>query len=345
MTPNTRAILVDGDGSGLLLGGVSDASTTSDPMGGPDGPTLGGVASVRRLERGALAPVPGEASETGETPAPPGSVRLAVGGHPACLDRCGGAGGQGYAPDTHLQSAVARVRAMSAGGAGPAALLVGGGRASLGGEPLDPGGARRYRELTQGAGVPTYVLPGPGDLPNGGAEAFASAFATAPAPQGTGDAPAGVDLLTVTQPDGTDAGQPRSTFAFDVHAPAGVVRVIAIDNAAGRLAGGPDGAQARWIRETLEQARRGRLPLDRGRQHAAGQHKGGEARRGRRRRDRAACRPCVGLRRDRGRGRSRGSALRRRTGSECRCGARRRRPAHAAPVLDARLRAGPPPRE
>ena len=95
---------------------------------------------------------------------------------------------------------------MSAGGAGPAALLFGGGRASLGGEPLDPGGARRYRELTQGAGVPTYVLPGPGDVPGGGAEAFASAFATAPAPQGTGEAPEGVDLLTVTQPE---RGGPR----------------------------------------------------------------------------------------------------------------------------------------
>jgi hypothetical protein len=270
MTLNTRAILVDGDGTGLLLGGVSDASTTPFDTGDPDEPTLGGVASARRLERGALVPVPREESETAETPAPPGAVRLAVGGHPACLDRCGGAGGQGYGPDLNLQSALARVRAMSAGGAGPAALLIGGGRASLGGEPLDPGGARRYRELTQGAGVPTYVLPGPGDLPNGGAEAFASAFASAPAPQGTGDAPAGVDLLTVTQPEGGGAGQARSTFAFDVKAAAGTVRIIAIDNAAGRLAGGPDGAQARWIRETMEQARRsgfpsivvGSMPLD-----------------------------------------------------------------------------------
>ena len=270
MTPNTRAILVDGDGSGHLLGGVSDTSTTPVYRGGPDAPTLGGVASVRRLERGALAPSPSPTSQTAETPAPPGSVRLAVGGHPACLDRCSGAGGQGYAPDTHLHSALARVRAMAAGGAGPAALLIGGGRASLGGEPLDPAGARRYRELTQGAGVPTYVLPGPGDLPNGGAEAFASAFATAPAPQGTGAAPAGVDLLTVTQPEAAVAGQARSTFAFDIQASAGTVRVIAIDNAAGRLAGGPDGAQARWIRETMEQARLhgvpsivvGSMPLD-----------------------------------------------------------------------------------
>jgi hypothetical protein len=270
MTLNTRAILVDGEGSGFLLGGLSDPSSTPFSMGDPEEPTLGGAASARRVERGVLAPVTGDASETAEIPAPPGVVRLAVGGHPACLDRCGGAGGQGYAPDLHLQSAVARIRAMAGAGAGPAALLIGGGRASLGGEPLDPGGARRYRELTGGAGVPTYVLPGPGDLPNGGADVFASAFATAPAPQGTGDAPAGVDLLTVAQPEGGVAGQARSAFAFDVKAEAGTVRVIAIDNAAGRLAGGPDGAQARWIRETLEQARQngfpsivvGSLPLD-----------------------------------------------------------------------------------
>ena len=262
MTPNTRAILVDADGSGVLLGGVSDPSTRPSYSDGPDAATLAGVASARRLERGAPAPAPspGATSQGGETPASPGSVRLAVGGHPACLDRCGGAGGQGYAPDTHLQAAIARVRAMVAGGAGPAALLIGGGRASLGGEPLDPGGARRYRELTQGAGVPTYVLPGPGDVPDGGAEAFASAFATAAAPQGTGEAPAGVDLLTVTQPDAAVPGQARSTFAFDVKAPAGTVRVIAIDNAAGRLAGGPDGAQAQWLRATMEQARLAGFP-------------------------------------------------------------------------------------
>ena len=58
MTPNTRAILVDGNGSGLLLGGVADASTRPTFRDGPDVPTLGSVASARRLERGALAPSP-----------------------------------------------------------------------------------------------------------------------------------------------------------------------------------------------------------------------------------------------------------------------------------------------
>lgn len=270
MTPNTRVILTDPSGNGHLLGGVSDTSTARPFRDSPEAPTIDGVATARRLEGGAVVPSPTPPSTSGETPAPPGMVRLAVGGHPACLDRCGGAAGQGYAPDTHLQSAITRVRAMSAAGTGPAALLIGGGRASLGGEPLDPGGARRYRALTGGAGVPTYVLPGPGDLPGGGAEAFAAAFAGAPAPQGTGPAPAGVDVLTVTQPAEAVADRARSTFAFDVKAAAGTVRVVAIDNAAGRLAGGPDGAQAQWIRATLEQARSsgiasivvGSLPLD-----------------------------------------------------------------------------------
>ncbi|WP_270006397.1 hypothetical protein [Solirubrobacter deserti] len=260
MTPNTRVLLVDGEGSGLLLGGVSDPSMAPPWRSGPESPTLGGVASVRRLERGALAAPPADPSQAGETPPPAGWVRLAVGGHPACLDRCAGAAGQGYAPDTHLQAATERVRAMTAAGAGPAALLIGGGRASVGGEPLDLGGARRYRELTQGAGVPTYVLPGPGDLPNGGAQAFASAFATAPAPQGTGEVPTGVDLRTVTQPEAAADGGPRTAFAFDVAAAAGTVRVIAIDNTAGRLAGGPDGAQAQWLRATMEQARQNGFP-------------------------------------------------------------------------------------
>ena len=166
---------------------------------------------MRRLERGAIVPAPETATEAAETSAPPGSVRLAVGGHPACLDRCAGAAGQGYAPDAHLRAAIERVRTMVAAGNGPAALLIGGGRASVGGDPLDLGGARRYREVTQGAGIPTYVLPGPGDLPSGGADAFAAAFASAPAPAGTAAAPDGVDVSTAPQPEPADAQRARKS--------------------------------------------------------------------------------------------------------------------------------------
>ena len=212
---------------------------------------------------------------------------------------------------------------MSAGGAGPAALLIGGGRASLGGEPLDPGGARRYRELTQGAGVPTYVLPGPGDLPNGGAEAFASAFATAPAPQGTGDAPAGVDLLTVTQPE----ARGRRPGAEHVRVRRPGIRGHRPGHRH-RQRRGPARGRARRSAGPVDPrddgaGAPGRLPLDRGRQHAAGRQPDREARRGRRRRDRAARGPCVGLRRDRRRGRPCRSS----TSAACWLRASSRRPA------------------
>ena len=342
MTVNTRAFVVDGDGTGFLLGGVTDTSTAQPYIGGDDAPTLGAVASVRRLEKGALAPQPpDEATQLAETPTPPGAVRLGFGGHAACLDRCGGAGGQGYAPDTHLQSAITRVREMVAGGAGPAALLIGGGRASVGGDPLDVGGARRYRALTEGGGVPTYVVPGPGDSPDGGADAFASAFASAPAPQGTGEAPTGVDLSTVAQPGSPVADRARSTFAFDVHAPAGTVRVIVIDNAAGKLEGGLDGPQAQWVRDALEQARGqgipsvvvGSAPLD-----------DTQSRQARRRTPPRSSRCSPAERRPTSR---RPASTTRTTPTSAACWRRAspRRPARAAPlaaaaVLDARLRPG-----
>lgn len=45
-----------------------------------------------------------------------------------------------------------------------------------------------------------------------------------------------------------------------MRAAAGTVRVIAIDNAAGRFAGGTDGAQARWLRDTMDNARDQGIP-------------------------------------------------------------------------------------
>ena len=255
-TPNTRAFVLDPAGTGFVLGGSSGSQT--DPRL-PD--PLAATVSVRRLERGA-APAAAPAPETGES-APPAadSVRLAIGGHPACLDRCTGGAGQGLTPDLHLAMGVARLKAMVDAGAGPAALIVGGGRASLGGEPLDEAGARRYRELTQGAGVPTYVLPGPGDLAAGGDRAFAAGFADAAAPQGSGPTPESIDLSAITPFDPVGAPGARRVFAFDVRAAAGTVRVVAIDNTGGRFAGGPDGPQAQWLRQVMDGARERGIPV------------------------------------------------------------------------------------
>ncbi|MDA0159990.1 hypothetical protein OM076_06940 [Solirubrobacter ginsenosidimutans] len=252
-TPNTRVLVLDPAGTGVALGGIG--GTQPDPRAAdPVSPT----SSTRRLEHGG-APATPPAVAPAETGTLPGdTVRLAVGGHAACLDRCTGGGGQGVTPDVHLDAAVTRVKAMVAAGNGPSALLFGGGRASRGGEPLDEAGARRYRQLTQGAGVPTYVLPGPGDLPGGGDAAFARAFADAAAPEGTGAVPDGVDVGAITQPE---AAGGRRFFAFDVRAAAGGVRVVAIDNAAGALAGGPDGPQAQWLRSVMDGARSLGVPV------------------------------------------------------------------------------------
>ena len=252
-TPNTRAFVLDAEGTGLALGGI--AGTQTDPRGRD---RVAANASARRLEHGGAPPSTPPAFEAAEPGTlAPDAVRLAIGGHPACLDRCTGGGGQGLTPDVHLSAAAARVKTMAAAGVGPSALLVGGGRASLGGEPLDEAGARRYRELVEGADVPTYVLPGPGDLVGGGDEAFASAFADAAAPQGTGATPEGVEDGAITPFEG--AGE--RVFAFDLRAAAGTVRVVAIDNAAGRLAGGPDGPQAQWLREVMDGARTRGIPV------------------------------------------------------------------------------------
>ena len=263
-TPNTRVLALDDEGTGWMLGGIAGDQGT-DPRQPPAVTSTGTSGWLHKAapadfpDRAATQGTPGDAQEL---PVPAGAVRLAVGGHPACLDRCAAAGGQGFAPDDHLEAAIARIAEMHAHGAGPAALIIGGGRASLGGEPLDGGGARRYRAALERSAVPAYGLAGPGDLPAGGAEAFGRAFATFAAPEGSGAAPDGIDAGAPPQPPaGPAAGRARTAFAFDVRAAAGTVRVAAIDNAAGELAGGSAGPQATWIGDLLTRSREQGIPV------------------------------------------------------------------------------------
>jgi hypothetical protein len=262
-TPNTRVLALDEEGTGWMLGGIAGDQGT-DPRQPPAVTSTGTSGWLHKAAPGDFPDSTGTQAAPGdgqELPVPAGAVRLAVGGHPACLDRCAAATGQGFAPDDHLQAAIARIGEMRARGAGPAALMIGGGRASLGGEPLDGGGARRYRALLERSAVPTYGLAGPGDLPNGGAEAFGRAFATFAAPEGSGAAPDGIDASAAPQPAAGPAGRARTAFAFDVRAAAGTVRVAAIDNAAGELAGGSAGPQARWIDDLLNGSRAQGIPV------------------------------------------------------------------------------------
>ena len=191
------------------------AGTQTDPR--EPRPRSAANASARRLEHGGRASVHARRPSSRPRPARrPGAVRLAVGGHPACLDRCPGGGGQGLTPDVHLQRGArpreddGRRRRRPRGAAHRRRARLARRRAA------GPGGRPPLPRAHEGAGVPTYVLPGPGDLPGGGDEAFARAFAAAPAPQGTGAAPDGVDVGRVTQPEGAGAGarsSSRSTCA------------------------------------------------------------------------------------------------------------------------------------
>ena len=200
---------------------------------------------------------------------------------------------------------------MVAAGAGPAALLFGGGRASLGGEPLDDGGARRYRELTAGRAAcrPTScpARRSPGRRRRGVRRGFASA----PAPQGTGRRAGGRRPGRGRRSPRAAAGRPARVRVRRARR-RGTVRVIAIDNAAGRLAGGPDGPQAQWLRDVMEQARGRGIPWSwsaaRRWTARSAKPRADDADRG----ARAARRPRVGVRGDRGRRRPARPALRRR---------------------------------
>ena len=187
MTPNTRAILVDADGSGLLLGGVSDASTRPTSA---TGRTCRPSAAWRRrggsnAARSRLRPP--RPSETGRDvprrPAPCASPSAAI-------RRAWTAAAAPMARATR-PTRTCRPRSPASGRWSPAAPAR---RRCCSAAAAPRSAASRSTPAERAAtassprapGVPTYVLPGPGDLPGGGAEAFASAFASAPAPAGHG---------------------------------------------------------------------------------------------------------------------------------------------------------------
>ena len=256
-TPNTRVLVLDQDGTGMALGGI--AGTVTDPRA-PD--PVAASASVRRLDHGAPAPSPRVASEPGETgPTPAGTVRLAIGGHPACLDRCTGGGGQGLTPRCPRRH---RARAREGDGRrrqrpGRAALrrrprlarrrAAGRGRCA----PLpraDPG--RRRADLRP-------ARPGRhAGWWRRGVRRRVRRRARAP---GDGGAPRTASTRRRARRPRTEAPGARRAFAFDVRAAAGTVRVVAIDNAAGRLAGGIDGPQAQWLRDTMVAAHAQGFPV------------------------------------------------------------------------------------
>ncbi len=189
-------------------------------------------------------------------PLPAGPVRLAVAGHAQCEQPCADLAAQGIGPDRSLTAALDRVDALRAA-EGVRVLLYTGGRTRTGGNAAE---AARYAQLLGSRpSLPVYAPVSPGDSLPG----FTSAFATSPAPFGAGPAPPGTDASGI--PGAAPGPGARTHYAFDSSGPAGTVRVVVIDNAAGSLAAAdphqnPLEPQLPWLRAVLADARAEGVP-------------------------------------------------------------------------------------
>ena len=131
---------------------------------------------------------------------------------------------------------------------------------------LDPSDATRYAELLGSQpGLPVYPALGSDDVAGGdGVASFESAFASFPAPLGTGAAPNGISTAGI--PGAAAAGGARTHYAFDSNGPVGTVRVVVIDNSLGSLAASdpyqnPPEAQLPWLESVLADARGKGIPV------------------------------------------------------------------------------------
>ncbi len=193
-------------------------------------------------------------------PAGPSSVRVLVGGHPACLSDCAGRGDQGLAPDSTLEDALVTAEKVSAPGQGgaPSVLVLGGGRAAVGSRGLSRAGAARYLELLRmHPTVPTVLAIGTGDAVTDASRAnFAEAARTLLRERTAPGSPLTLPTTPSVAPIERD-GSTTVAYALDATGADGTrARIVVIDNAGGRLNGSADGPQARWLFQTLEEAER-----------------------------------------------------------------------------------------
>jgi hypothetical protein len=257
------ALLLDSAGNGWAVGGWSgDADSAGRGTSARNG---GGRAIRERVRTGAVfrygagAEAP-PAAGTQPVPMPAGPVRLAVTGHAECDSSCADLALQGLGPDRNLSVALQKVAAM-AGGAGPRALLYTGNRVKGG---LGEADAARFAELLGSSPVPVFPALGSNDAAGGaGAAVFQSAFASFPAPFGSGTPPTGISTAGIPgAPPGPGA---RTHYAFDTSGVGGTVRVVVIDNSLGSLAASdphqnPPEAQLPWLQAVLADARAEGIP-------------------------------------------------------------------------------------
>jgi hypothetical protein len=197
-------------------------------------------------------------------PLPPGPIRFAVAGNAECDSPCADLAPHALGPDRTLVAALHTVASMRGSAAGPRALLYTGNRVKTGLGPAD--GARYTQLFGAEPGLPVFPALGSDDASDGsGAGVFKSAFASFPAPLGSGPSPAGTSTAGI--PGALPApGQARTHYAFDSDGPGGTVRVVVIDNSLGSLAASdahqnPVEAQLPWLEAVLADARAKGIPV------------------------------------------------------------------------------------
>lgn len=257
-SPPFGAVAVDAAGNGWAVGGVG---STLDLFAG-QGATA--PTSVQMpLGRQAVDTRPPDVRAPADAPrAADAPLRLFFGGHPACLDECAGRADQGTAPDANVRDALAATHRLGDPAAGPTVLVVGGGRASAGGAPLTPAGARRYAQLLRSdPSITVAAAIGTADAATPASRAaFRSALAGVFPAIGAG--PRAVQPVADPAPPLTSPGSDVVAYAFDVpHRDRAVAaRVIVIDNAGGELRGGASGEQAQWLSAVLSSPTAGAAP-------------------------------------------------------------------------------------
>jgi hypothetical protein len=254
------AIAVDANARGWVVGGWTGGDDALN-NGSDANPTELQTASVSRYASSNPEPAPAQAQAAVATP--PGPARLLIGGGAVCESACAAAQQLDLMPDQTLARAVAQAATLAHQPNGPSALLYTGGRLPASAAPASAAELGRLADLL-GAAAPlaTFAAVSPGDEGNGNAAGFVAGFASAAAPLGPAAAPSGITPVAAAA---LASGGARTHDAADVTGPAGAVRVVVIDNAAGSLAASdpaqnPAEAQRPWLITVLDDARARQIP-------------------------------------------------------------------------------------
>jgi hypothetical protein len=241
-----------GQGSDTFLAGRSTGWDTS---------------SIWRFDGDAPVTPPGLREDAAAVADNPAAVTFAYFSAPECRDRCSET--LDAQPDVNLRFAAGQIAAFARQPGGPSFAILGGNARGpnpalgLGASYNQGRGSTEFRRLpalldplgnvplfaafgTRDA-VPTSVNP---------TEAWADAFASAPAPFGRAPAPPGISPVG----SGSPTGSVHRFYAFDASRGSGTIRVVVLDNSAGSLEASAPG-QTQWMRDRVAEARAAGRPV------------------------------------------------------------------------------------